>query len=135
MQCWQGVTALESEAPMSATEVEVRNPAPSEEVATRIVDATTCATHLAHEAQFVKSLIQDSVDDRIYAAKRALKLARRRVDQIGDYKDGVVRYVKRRPLVSTGIALASGLVVGVACGWVIGLWRRSEGRERLVEDR
>ena len=120
---------------MSATETGVRNPASSKDVANRIVDATTCATHLAHEAQFAKSMIQDTVEDKIYAAKRALRLARRRIEQLDDYKDDVVRYVKRRPLVSTGIALASGLMVGVAFGWVIAHRRQDESRDRLGESR
>ena len=123
-----------SEDPMPATETELRDPAPSRDVANRIVDATTCATHFAHEAQLAKSMIQDAVEDKIYAAKRALKLARRRVDQLDEYKDDVVRYVKRRPLVSTALALATGLMVGVACGWVIGHRRHGEG-ERLLENR
>jgi hypothetical protein len=120
---------------MSATETDARKPVPSKDAANRIVDATTCATHLAHEAQLAKSMIQDTVEDKIYAARRALKLARRRVEQLDDYKHEVVRHVKRRPLMSTGLALASGLMIGVACGWIIGHRRRGESPERLIENR
>ena len=124
-----------SEDPMSATEGNVGHLAPSKDVANRIIDATTCATHLAHEVQLAKSMIQDTVEDKIYAAKRALKLTRRHVEQLEDYKDEVVRYMKHRPLVSSGIALASGLMVGAVFGWVIGHRQRGESRERLVENR
>jgi ElaB/YqjD/DUF883 family membrane-anchored ribosome-binding protein len=121
---------------MFATEGEVRNPAPSKDAGNRIVDATTCATHLAHEAQLAKSMIHDTVEDKIYAAKRALKIARRRVEQLEDYNDDAIRYVRRRPFVSLAIALASGLMIGAGVSWVATRQRRChDTSESLIENR
>ena len=120
---------------MPATEEQVSNPPPTREAVDRVVDAAKRAAHLTHEAGMAKSIIQDAVEDKIYAAKRALKLARRRVEQFQDYKEDAVRYVRRRPFTSMGIALASGLMIGVCIAWTAGRRRRGESREALIENR
>ena len=111
---------------MPATEKEERNPGRTRDAAGCIVDATKRAAHLTHEAQLAKSMMQDAVEDKIYAAKRALTHARRRVEQLQDYKDDAIRYVRRRPLSAVAIALTSGLVIGVGVGWATGRRRRGE---------
>ena len=120
---------------MPATDEEVRNAAPTSEAVDRVADAARRAAHLTHEAKLAKSIIQDSVEDKIHAAKRALKLARRRMGQFQDYKDDAVHYVKHHPSASIAIALASGLVIGVGLGWTAGRRRHPESRETLVANR
>jgi ElaB/YqjD/DUF883 family membrane-anchored ribosome-binding protein len=90
-----------------------------------IADAAQHAPHLSHEARLAKSIVKDAVEDGIHAARRALKSARRSVEQLEDYKDDAVHYVKRRPVKSAVIAATSGLAIGLVFGWVVGRRRRN----------
>jgi ElaB/YqjD/DUF883 family membrane-anchored ribosome-binding protein len=84
----------------------------------RAVDAARQAAHFSHEAQFLKSLAADAVEDGAHAAKRAIKSVQRRVEKLGDLKDEAAYRVKRQPFKAVGIAAGVGLMLGVIVGWV-----------------
>jgi len=84
----------------------------------RIVDACRQAAHLSHEAQLLKSLATDAIEDGVHGAKRTITSVKRRVEKLADFKDEAVYRVKRQPLRALGIALGSGLVLGLAGGWI-----------------
>jgi len=76
-------------------------------------DATRRTAHLSHEAQLLKSVASDAVDDGVYAARRAFKHARRRIASIADFKDELAFRIKRQPMRSMALAAAIGLAFGV----------------------
>jgi ElaB/YqjD/DUF883 family membrane-anchored ribosome-binding protein len=84
----------------------------------RAVDAARQVAHVSHEAQLLKSLAADAVEDGVHAAKRAIKSVQRRVEGLGDLKDDAAYRVKRQPFKAVGIAVGVGLVLGVAVGWI-----------------
>ena len=86
----------------------------------RAIDAARQVAHVSHEAQFLKSLAADAVEDGVHAAKRAIKSVHRRVEALGDLKDGAAHRVKRQPFEALGIAVGVGLVFGLAIAWVGG---------------
>ena len=86
----------------------------------RMIDAARQAAHVSHEAQLLKALAADAVEDGVHAAARAIKSVRRGVEELGDLKDEAAHRVKRQPLKAVGIALGVGLVLGMAVGWIGG---------------
>lgn len=74
----------------------------------------------------VKARVGDAIEDGVYAAKRAFKAVRRRVDDLSDLKDEAVHRIRRQPLKAAGIALGIGVVFGVAVGWFATKARRHE---------
>ncbi len=86
--------------------------------ADRVIDACRQAALVSHEARRLKSLAADAVDDGVHAAKRAIKSVRRRVEELGDLKDGAMHRLKREPLKALSAAVGIGLVLGVAIGWI-----------------
>ena len=86
----------------------------------RITDAYRHAAHISHEAQLLKSVAQDAVEDGVHAAKRAIKSIGRRAEALGDLKDEAVYRVKRRPFQAIGAAFGVGLVLGLAVAWMLG---------------
>ena len=87
----------------------------------RAVDAAVhtarCAAHLSHEAQLLKSVTADLVDDGVYAAKRALKTVRRVTEGATDLRDRAGYRIKRRPFTFIGIALGIGIQAGLILAW------------------
>ena len=81
--------------------------------------------HLSHEAHVLKPLAADVLEDGVHATKRAIVSLTRRIEEFADFKDEAVHRVKRQPLRAVGIALGSGLVLGLAAGWI---GRRPERR-------
>ena len=57
-------------------------------------------------------------------AKRAIKSVRHGLEQLEDLKDEAAHQVKRQPLMAIGIAAGTGLLVGVAIGWIGGRFAR-----------
>jgi len=99
------------------------------EVKARIADrvADACDTkHLAHEARRLQTVAQDAIEDGVYAAKRALKTVRRRVEDLGDIKENVVHRMRREPVKAAGIALGIGVALGVGVAWFATRSRRHE---------
>jgi ElaB/YqjD/DUF883 family membrane-anchored ribosome-binding protein len=92
----------------------------------RVTDATRRAVDISHEAQRLKSLAADAIEDGAYAAKRAIKSARHRVDQLEDIKDEAVHRVKRHPLKAVAFAAGVGLVLGMVVGWFGGRFGKAK---------
>lgn len=86
----------------------------------RVIDAARQAAHVSHEAQLLKSLTADAVEDGVHAVKRVVKSVKRGVEELADLKDEAAHRVKRQPLGAVGLALGVGLMLGMAVGWVGG---------------
>jgi ElaB/YqjD/DUF883 family membrane-anchored ribosome-binding protein len=84
----------------------------------RMADACRQAAHLSHEAQRLKSVAADAVDDGVHAARRAIESVRRGVEDLGDLKDEAVHRVTRQPLTVLSVGIGVGLVLGLAIGWI-----------------
>lgn len=76
--------------PVANTESEYVGQAPT--VADRIVDTARHAVHLSHAARFVKSIVDDGMDDGVHAAKRAVKRLQRGVETLKDVKAEAAHY-------------------------------------------
>jgi ElaB/YqjD/DUF883 family membrane-anchored ribosome-binding protein len=104
--------------------------APEAAVADRMTDAIRQAAHFSHEARLMKSMARDAGEEGVYAAKRALRRARRSLDALTNLKDDAAYYVKRQPFKAVGVAAGVGLLVGV----VIGFAGRCTGRRSDDEE-
>lgn len=87
-------------------------------VGDHVADACRHAAHLSHEGRLLKSVATDAIEDGAHAVKRAITSAKRRVEQLSDLKDETLHRVKRQPLRALGLALGSGLVIGLMVGWI-----------------
>ncbi len=105
------------DAPRAETEPSVRE---------RAIDAARHVAHVSHEAQLLKSLAADAVDDGVHAAKRAIKSVRRRVQELDDLKDEAAYRVKRQPFKAVGIAVGVGFMLGMAVGLIGGRFGRAK---------
>jgi ElaB/YqjD/DUF883 family membrane-anchored ribosome-binding protein len=90
----------------------------------RVIDVTRHAAHVSHEAQLLKSLAADAVEDGTHAVKRAMKSVKRGVERLEDLKDEAAHQVKRQPLKAIGLAIGAGLILGMAVGWIGGSGRQ-----------
>jgi ElaB/YqjD/DUF883 family membrane-anchored ribosome-binding protein len=106
----------------------VESPRAPATLADRVVDACRQAAHLTHEARLVKSITTDAVEDGVYVAQRALKNARRRLE---DVQDEAVHRVKRHPLEALGLAVGLGFVAGLALSWAVGRASRCRDQEHM----
>jgi ElaB/YqjD/DUF883 family membrane-anchored ribosome-binding protein len=66
----------------------------------------------------IKNLAADAVEEGVRAARRALKTAKRGIENAGDLRDEAAYQVKREPLKAVGLAFGAGLLVGVVASWV-----------------
>jgi ElaB/YqjD/DUF883 family membrane-anchored ribosome-binding protein len=82
------------------------------------VDTVRHAAHLSHEAQLLKTVAADIVEDGVYAAKRVLKKARRVTERAADLRDQAEYRIKREPFKFVGLAVAIGIPIGLLLGWV-----------------
>ncbi len=89
----------------------------------RMADAARQAAHLSHEAQMVKSLAEDAIEEGAYKARRAVKSVRRGLERLEDLRDDGLRYAKRQPAKTMALTAGVGLVVGLAVGWIAGRGR------------
>ena len=83
---------------MTPTDVDTPEMAAGPTVQDRVLDATRQAAHISHEAQRLKSLAADAVEDGVHAVKRAVKSVTRGMEELGDLKDEAAQCVKRQPL-------------------------------------
>ncbi len=77
----------------------------------------------AHEARLLKTLATDAVEDGVHAAKRAIT---RGMHDVEDLRESAAYRVKRAPLLTVSLAVAGGILFGVALGW---LGRRARQKE------
>lgn len=92
------------------------------------MDAVRRVAHASHEAQLLKSIAVDAVEDGVHTAKRAVRIAKH---DLTDARDDVVYSIKREPLKAVGIAFGFGMVFAVAGGWLVRTCtRRSAARTR-----
>jgi len=80
---------------------------------------------MAHEARQYTTLATDAVEDGVYAAKRAIRTAKRMTDSSVDFRDEMAYRIKREPFKFVAIALSVGIQFGLIIGW---LRRRSARR-------
>ena len=80
----------------------------------RATDAIRHVAHAAHEARLLKSLASDAVEDGVYTAKRAVT---RGLHDLEDLRDAAAYRIKRAPFTSLGVAVAGGVLFGIAFGW------------------
>jgi ElaB/YqjD/DUF883 family membrane-anchored ribosome-binding protein len=102
---------------MAVATAETQDTVQPPTVKDRIVDAARHVAHVSHEVRLAKSVARDTIEDGVYAAKRALKRVQRGVETMEDVKDETARYVKRQPFVAVGIAAGVGVLVGACVGW------------------
>ena len=76
-------------------------------------------TGVSEGAVYVKGVLADTFEGGLDNAKRALKRGRRSTE---DALDSVAYKIKRRPLETTGVTFAVGLVCGAMVGY---LFRRN----------
>ncbi len=106
-------------------------PAPADTLASehtterdRAVDAVRQSAHVAHEARLLKTLASDALEDGVHAAKRAITHG---LHELEDLRGSAAYRIKRAPLVTVGLALGAGILLGVAFGRI--------GRKAATQDR
>jgi ElaB/YqjD/DUF883 family membrane-anchored ribosome-binding protein len=102
---------------MAVATAEAQDTVQPSTVKDRIVDAARRAAHVSHEVRLAKSVARDTIEDGVYAAKRAFKRVQRGVQTMEDVKDETARYVKRQPFMAVGIATGVGVLIGACVGW------------------
>lgn len=105
---------------MTPATAETSNLATEPSIRERAIDAARQVAHVSHEAQLLKSLAADAVEDGLHAAKRAIKAGQRRIEELGDLKDEAAHRVRRHPFKALGIAVGVGIVFGLAVAWLGG---------------
>lgn len=101
---------------MAATTVEDKPT--TKTVADRVADACCHTANLTDEVRAIKSMAEEAIETGKKAADRALREARRRVGELGEFRDGAVDGMKRRPLRTAGAAFGAGVGLGLALWWV-----------------
>jgi len=94
--------------------------APTPTVGDRALDAARRIAHASHEAELVRSLASDAIEDGVHAVKRAVKRVKRSVEHAQDLREEAAYRVRRQPLKAIGIAASVGAAVGIALGWIVG---------------
>jgi len=92
---------------MPTATVETPGPTTVGDKATNVIRE---ATHAAHKARLFTSLAADAVEDGVYAARRAARVAKRDLE---DARDELVHQVKQKPFQALAIALVAGVGLGV----------------------
>ena len=77
----------------------------------RAVDAVRQVAHAAHEARLLKSGAADAIEDGVYTATRAMTHGARDLEEL---RDSAVYRIKRSPLATVGLALGTGILLGMA---------------------
>lgn len=87
----------------------------------RSLDAVRRVANMSDEARALKAAATDAVNDGRSAARQAFKMAQRRMRDATDLVDDVGYRIKRNPFEAVGIALGTGVAVGIALG-ALGTW-------------
>jgi len=90
-----------------------------------VVDAARRVAHVSHEARLIKSLATDAVEDAVHATNRAIKTAKRRVQDLADRRHEVAHRIRQEPFKAIGIAFGAGALLAAATAVV---YRAARGR-------
>ena len=105
---------------MTTATIETPTRAVHATVGDKAADVLRAATHAGHEARLLKSLATDAVEDGVYAARRAARVAKRDLE---DVRDELAYRVKRKPLKALAFAAVAGIGLGILIGAVWGAAR------------
>ena len=98
-------------------------------ISERVANGCRQAANLSHDARALRTAAEDAIENGVHAAKRAIKSARRRVEDIGDLRDEAIHRVRRQPVAAVGIAAAAGFAFGIALGATGAWWFAKRVRE------
>lgn len=73
---------------------------------------------VAQEARELRSRGADAIEESVHAAKRAVKVARQSVEELGEMRDETARYIKREPFKAVGLAMGAGILFGLAASLI-----------------
>lgn len=102
----------------ATTTVDGHAQEPEHAVRDKAVDAVRQAMHVSHEARLLKTMAGDAIEDGVYAAKRAVKTARRWTQSAADVRDEAAHRIRRDPFKFVGFALGVGIPLGLLLGWM-----------------
>ncbi|MFI5178399.1 MAG: hypothetical protein ACHQO8_07550 [Vicinamibacterales bacterium] len=115
---------------MTPTTLDQPTPAAPERLAGSLkdkgLDALRHASHLSHEAQLLKSVAADAIEDGVHAVKRTAKTLQR--DAL-DLRDDLTYRVKREPMKAMAIAFATGALAGLIVAVLLPKRPRGNARE------
>ena len=94
----------------------------------RVGDAMRDAAHLSREAQTLKTLATDAIEDGLHTVRRTVKKARQRAL---DTRDDVGYRIKRQPLGAVAVAFGAGALFGLLFGMTCRRGRPDESPEPL----
>jgi len=104
---------------MAATTTEEKaERATTRTIADRVSDACCQTANLTDEVRAIKSMAEEAIETGKKAADRAMREARRRVDEFAGLREGAVEEMKRRPSRTAGVAFGAGIGLGLALGWM-----------------
>ena len=98
--------------------VTVEDRPTSKTVVDRVAEACSQSAKLRDEVRAITSMAEEAIETGKKAADRALREAKRRVDEFADLRDGAAEEMKRRPLRTAGMAFGAGIGLGLALGWI-----------------
>jgi hypothetical protein len=107
---------------MATATTDTAVPAVEPTLRERVVDTARRVAHMSHEARMLKSIASDAVEDGVYKALRAMKNARRDID---DVRGDAVYRIKKQPVKAVGVAFGAGVCLGIAAGALVWLAIRS----------
>lgn len=81
----------------------------------RAADTVRQVSDAVREVGQLKTLAVDRFEDGVHAAKRTIT---KTVRDLEDFRDATAGRVRKAPLSSVGAAVGTGLVLGVAIGWL-----------------
>jgi hypothetical protein len=114
---------------MSTATVEKAGADVRSAVGDKAADVIRAATHAAHDARMLKTLAADAVEDGVYAARRAARVAKRDFE---DVRDELAHRVKRQPFKALAFALLAGVGLGFLTAAAAGACRRAGASERAL---
>jgi len=107
---------------MASATVEAPDATQKPSIGARVANGCRQAANLSHDARALRTAAEDAIEDGVYVARRAIKSARRRVEELGDLRDEAIHRVRRQPVAAVGIAAGAGLAFGIALGWIGSRW-------------
>lgn len=98
-------------------------------ISDRVANGCRQAANLSEDARALRTAAEDAIEDGVKVARRAIKSARRRVEDLGDLRDEAIHRVKHQPVAAVGIAASAGFAFGIALGVTGTWWFAKRGRK------